>query len=155
MFSSNFNNNFSLLFQEHINYVRNLIGSEHVGIGGDYDGVTRVPSGLEDVSKFPDLFDKLYEGGEDFEPWTKDELKNLAGLNLIRVFKQVEKVRDELKYLKPIDDPVPYADLIENNANIKTCRTDVDKYKPSNSPILKSLFGNNKNDDEGKAVEEL
>lgn len=142
--------NFLLFFQEHINYVRDLIGSEHVGIGGDYDGIESAPSGLDDVSKFPDLFDKLFEGGDDFEPWTKDELKNLAGLNLIRVFKDVERVRDELKDQKIIDDPVPYDDLIQNNPNIATCRTDVNKYRPSmtESKILRTLMS-------GQIIEEL
>lgn len=118
-----------------------MIGADHVGIGGDYDGVSRVPSGLEDVSKFPDLFDKLYEGGDDFEPWTKDELKKLAGLNLIRVFKDVERVRDELKNEKIIDDPIPYDDIISQNPSVGTCRTDINKYKPETSgKILNTLL---------------
>lgn len=122
--------------------MRDLIGSEHVGIGGDYDGVSSVPAGLEDVSKYPDLFDKLAEGGHGYEPWTKEELKNLAGLNLIRVFKDVERVRDNLKNAKTLDDPVPYGDVISQNPNAGDCRTDIERYKPNETSdkILSALL---------------
>jgi len=49
-----------------------------------------MPEGLEDVSKYPDLFDKLAQIDEP--RWSAEDLKKLAGLNLIRVFKEVEKV---------------------------------------------------------------
>lgn len=113
-----------------MNYVRNLIGADHVGIGADYDGVSAMPVGLDDVSKYPALFDLLAEEGHDWTPWTAEELKKLAGLNLIRVFKQVEAVRDSLKNTEPNDKPVPYGDVLDNNENVKQCRTDIDKYKP-------------------------
>lgn len=49
-----------------------------------------MPVGLEDVSKYPDLFDYLQN--DDPELWTDENLQKLAGLNLIRVFKQAEEV---------------------------------------------------------------
>jgi len=52
----------------------------------------RVPEGLEDVSKYPDLFDRLYESREGEPTWTKEDLEKLAGRNLIRVFQAVEAV---------------------------------------------------------------
>lgn len=106
-----------------------MIGSEHVGIGGDYDGVNSTPVGLEDVSKYPNLFDKLAEEGHGYEPWTKEELKNLAGLNLIRVFRDVERVRDELKDSHIFEDYIPYDDIKEANPDVGTCRTDIEFYK--------------------------
>jgi membrane dipeptidase len=118
-----------------------MIGSEHVGIGGDYDGVDQVPEGLEDVSKYPDLFDRLGAGGDNFEPWTREELKNLAGLNLIRVFKDVERVRDSMKNVKILDDPIPYDDIKTQNPNVADCRTDIENYKPkSTSKLLLALL---------------
>ncbi|CAG5099566.1 Similar to Dpep1: Dipeptidase 1 (Rattus norvegicus), partial [Cotesia congregata] len=81
----------------HINYIRNLIGPDHVGIGSDYDGVDETPKDLEDVSKYPKLFDRLYESREGEPTWTRADLEKLAGRNLIRVFEDVEKVRDSLK----------------------------------------------------------
>jgi len=52
----------------------------------------RVPEGLEDVSKYPNLFDRLYESQEGEPTWTKEDLEKLAGRNLIRVFQAVEAV---------------------------------------------------------------
>ena len=49
------------------------------------------PAGLEDVSKYPELFATLLASGM----WTEEDLKKLAGLNFIRVFQEVEKVRIE------------------------------------------------------------
>jgi membrane dipeptidase len=53
-----------------------------------------MPVGLEDVSKYPNLFERLAQIDEP--KWSTKDLKKLAGLNLIRVFKEVEKVR--IKY---------------------------------------------------------
>ncbi|XP_011336001.1 dipeptidase 1 isoform X2 [Ooceraea biroi] len=89
---------------DHINYIRNLIGVDHVGIGGDYDGVNSMPEGLEDVSKYPDLFDRLYESREGEPTWTKEDLEKLAGRNFIRVFQAVESVRDSLSSEPPRED---------------------------------------------------
>lgn len=112
-----------------------MIGSEHVGIGGDYNGVSSVPVGLEDVSKYPDLFDLLAESGHGYEAWTENELKNLAGLNLIRVFKDVETVRDRLISQAALDDPIPYDDIMELNPNVGLCRSDIEKYKPKSEKV--------------------
>lgn len=110
-----------------------MIGADHVGIGGDYDGVTSVPVGLEDVSKYPVLFDRLAESGHGYKPWSKEELKKLAGQNLIRVFKDVEKIRDSLKNAVILADPVPYNDIKTENPDVALCRTDIEKYKPLES----------------------
>ena len=50
--------------------------------------LTRTPKGLEDVSKYPHLFAELLQD----PTWSEEDLKKLAGLNFLRVFKQVEKV---------------------------------------------------------------
>ena len=52
----------------------------------------RVPSGLEDVSKYVELLSALYASGS----WQVDDLKKLVGLNFIRVFREVEKVTIQL-----------------------------------------------------------
>jgi membrane dipeptidase len=52
-----------------------------------------MPQGLDDVSKYPDLFDRLYESREDEPTWTKEDLEKLAGRNFIRVFQAVETAR--------------------------------------------------------------
>ena len=50
---------------------------------------SRTPSGLEDVSKYPALFASLLASGA----WSLDDLKKLAGLNFLRIFREVERVR--------------------------------------------------------------
>lgn len=72
---------------DHIDHIRELIGSAHIGIGGDYDGMPPPPVGLEDVSTYPALFKELLRRG-----YTEDELADIAGRNLLRVMKQAENV---------------------------------------------------------------
>lgn len=74
----------------HINYIRAVAGVQHVGIGAGYDGIDRPPIGLEDVSKYPDLFVRLLEDPN----WSQQDIALLAGKNFLRVFESVENVRD-------------------------------------------------------------
>jgi membrane dipeptidase len=79
-----------------IDHVRKVAGVDHVGIGSDFDGITDLVVGLEDVSKFPDLFAELSRRG-----WTDADLRKLAGENLLRVLKQAETVSARLKKERP------------------------------------------------------
>ncbi|KDR07676.1 Dipeptidase 1, partial [Zootermopsis nevadensis] len=72
----------------HINHIRDVAGINHVGIGAGYDGINFTPQGLEDVSKYPQLMATLLEDPS----WREEDLKKLAGLNLLRVFRAVEEV---------------------------------------------------------------
>nr|XP_045592336.1 dipeptidase 1-like [Procambarus clarkii] len=72
----------------HINHVRTVAGAHHVGIGADFDGVNKLPEGLEDVSRYPYLFAELLADPS----WSLEDLRNLAGHNLLRVMRDVEKV---------------------------------------------------------------
>jgi len=81
---------------DHIEHVRKVAGVDHVGIGSDFDGITDLVVGLEDVSKFPDLFAELSRRG-----WTDADLKKLAGENVLRVLKQAEVVSARLKKERP------------------------------------------------------
>ena len=67
------------------------------------------PEGAEDVSKYPVLFAALLES-DDVE-WTEEDLAKLASKNLIRVFKEVEAIRDELKQEPPFQDWIPQEDF--------------------------------------------
>lgn len=69
----------------HIEHVREVAGIDHVGIGGDYDGSTTMPAGLDDVSGYPRLFDALRERG-----WSPADLAKLAHGNMLRVMREVE-----------------------------------------------------------------
>ena len=74
----------------HINKVVQLAGIDAVGIGSDFDGVTCVPEGLDDVSKYPLLTRKLLEAG-----YSAAEIQKIYGGNLLRVMRGVEKVAAE------------------------------------------------------------
>ena len=72
---------------DHIDHIREIAGIDHVGIGSDFDGYFGATEGLEDVSKFPDLFVELLRRG-----YAREELKKIAGLNLLRVLRRAEEI---------------------------------------------------------------
>jgi membrane dipeptidase len=72
---------------DHIDHIRKVAGIDHIGLGGDFDGITDVVAGLEDVSKYPDLTAELLKRG-----YKDDDIKKILGLNVLRVMRQVEKV---------------------------------------------------------------
>jgi membrane dipeptidase len=77
---------------DHIDHVRKVVGINHVGIGSDFDGFSGSTDGLEDVSCYPSLLAELMRRG-----YTPEEIKQVAGLNLLRVFREVEKVSAQQK----------------------------------------------------------
>jgi membrane dipeptidase len=81
---------------DHVEHVRDVAGVDHVGIGSDFDGITTVPVGLEDVSSFPRLFAELIRRG-----WSDADLRKLAGQNLLRVFHQAEATAARLQRERP------------------------------------------------------
>lgn len=71
---------------DHIDYVRDLIGVEHIGIGSDYDGVgDSLPVGLKDVSTYPNLVQGLLD-----RDYSEEEIEMILGGNFMRVWEQVE-----------------------------------------------------------------
>jgi membrane dipeptidase len=76
----------------HIEHVREVAGMDHVGIGSDYWGMPDMPIGLENVSGFPRLFAALICHG-----WSDEDLRKLAGENLLRVMREVEAVAHQLQ----------------------------------------------------------
>jgi membrane dipeptidase len=69
----------------HLEHAREVVGVDHLGIGGDYDGVQALPQGLEDVSAYPNLFGALLDKG-----WSEEDLTKLAGANVLRVLKDAD-----------------------------------------------------------------
>ncbi|KAK2877844.1 hypothetical protein FQN49_001137 [Arthroderma sp. PD_2] len=87
---------------DQIQYIGNLIGYRHVGIGSDYDGMAGTPKGLEDVSRYPALMQELVNRGVGAE-----DIKDLMGRNVLRVMEVVEGVAADLsKSVKPLQDRV-------------------------------------------------
>ncbi|HLV24708.1 MAG TPA: dipeptidase [Gemmatimonadales bacterium] len=70
----------------HIEHVKQVAGIDHVGIGADYDGIESTPAGLEDVSTYPVLLQELARRG-----WSDDDLRKIAGENVLRVLRDAEK----------------------------------------------------------------
>lgn len=77
---------------DHIDHIRKVAGIDHIGLGGDYDGITSVPEGLEDVSKYPALTAELLRRG-----YKDDEIKKILGLNILRVMRAAESVSAKLQ----------------------------------------------------------
>ncbi len=69
----------------HIQHVRDVAGIDHVGLGGDFDGVDSLPVGVESVDAYPRILAALMSRG-----WTDADIRKLAGENLLRAFRAVE-----------------------------------------------------------------
>jgi membrane dipeptidase len=72
---------------DHVDHVREVAGIDNIGIGSDFDGFHGAVQGLEDVAKYPNLFAELLCRG-----YTPEDLKKIAGQNVLRVMREVEAV---------------------------------------------------------------
>jgi membrane dipeptidase len=70
---------------DHIDRVRQVAGIDHIGLGGDYDGMDFGPQGMEDVSGYPKLFAELARRG-----YAQADLEKIASRNMLRVLKAAE-----------------------------------------------------------------
>ena len=78
-------------FVDHIDYIKNLIGIDHVGIGTDFDGGGGIP-GFNDASEAPNVTEELVRRG-----YTDEEIRKIWGENLLRVWRDVEAVAAEIQ----------------------------------------------------------
>jgi membrane dipeptidase len=81
---------------DHIEYVIRTAGEDHVGLGGDFDGIDTTPAGLTSVADYPKVFAELLRRGH-----SEEQLKKLAGLNVLRVMHQAEAVAARLQKERP------------------------------------------------------
>ncbi|HEY0730821.1 MAG TPA: dipeptidase, partial [Chitinophagaceae bacterium] len=81
---------------DHFDYVKKLIGVDHIGMAGDYDGISFTIKGLENISTFPNLLLELAKRG-----WTEQELRKITGENFLRVFAEVEAAAKKLQSNNP------------------------------------------------------
>ena len=77
---------------DHIDHIRQTAGIDHIGIGGDFDGITSVPVGLEDVSTYPMLTAELIRRG-----YSDEDVMKILGNNILRVMRKAEEVADRLQ----------------------------------------------------------
>jgi len=89
---------------DHIEHIRQVAGVDHVGLGGDFDGTSPLPVGLEDVSTYPALLAELSRRG-----WSEGDLRKLAGENVLRVMRQAEATSRRLAGERPGHDAVTAA----------------------------------------------
>lgn len=92
---------------DHIDHIRRVAGIDHVGLGSDYDGLSSLPEGLEDVSGYPTLLAELARRG-----YSRDDLARVAGLNVLRVMDEAERVSATLRAAETplerhLEDPAP------------------------------------------------
>ena len=81
---------------DHLDHMREVAGIDHIGLGGDYDGTAFTPSGLEDVSGYPNLIAELLDRG-----WSEADLSKLTWSNAVRVLRDAEGVSRELRTTAP------------------------------------------------------
>jgi membrane dipeptidase len=84
---------------DHIDHVRRVAGIDHIGLGSDFDGITSVPDGLADVAQYPVLLAELLRRG-----YRDEEVKKVAGANLLRVLREAERVAVRLRAERPPSD---------------------------------------------------
>lgn len=76
---------------DHIDHIASLIGTSHIGIGSDFDGVGSLPLGLEDVSKYHSLTIELIR-----RSYTDEDILNILGRNILRVMRKAENISAQL-----------------------------------------------------------
>ncbi len=81
---------------DHVEHVRRVAGIDHVGLGGDYDGVWGFPEGMEDVSGYPLLVAELVRRG-----WSDEDLARLASEGFLRVLRAAEATARRLQAARP------------------------------------------------------
>jgi len=77
---------------DHIEHIRKVAGIDHIGLGSDFDGFRGGIEGLDDVSGYPALLAELLR-----RRYSKEDLKKIAGLNVLRVLRSAEKVAAEMQ----------------------------------------------------------
>ncbi|XP_012723618.2 dipeptidase 2 [Fundulus heteroclitus] len=117
---------------DHFDHIKRLIGAESIGIGGDFDGGNSFPEGLEDVSKYPVIIQELLKRN-----WTEDELADVLRRNFLRVFEEVERVRDQLIWNKPSEEQIPLEE-VANPCRLVLRQPVLSKLSVNQSPSLRS-----------------
>jgi membrane dipeptidase len=84
---------------DHIDHIRRVAGIDHVGLGSDFDGTEQLPEGLASVAEYPALLAELLRRG-----YGDEEVKKIAGLNLLRVLRRAEEVSVRLRRERPPSD---------------------------------------------------
>lgn len=88
---------------DHIDHVVRYAGIDHVGIGGDFDGMENTVAGMEDVSTYPALFVELARRG-----YSQADLEKIASRNMLRVLRGAEAYASAHRGDSPIESPAAF-----------------------------------------------
>ena len=123
---------------DHIDFIKNRIGHEHIGIGADFDGMGSVLNDLRDVSQYPNLWKELANRG-----YTEDQILDIKGRNLLRAMRGLEKTKKDLAGTQP-DETWIYRQDLEAKDERHQCRNDLhlnpDPAKDSSFKVISSIL---------------
>lgn len=88
------------VWADHVDHIRKVAGIDHIGIGGDYDGMPSGPVGAEDVTGYPALFAELARRG-----YSQDDLEKIASRNIMRALRAAEGHAASQKSAAPLETP--------------------------------------------------
>lgn len=77
---------------DHVDHIRKIAGIDHIGIGGDFDGITQTVQDLDNVSTYPRLTAELLRRG-----YSDADIKKILGQNILRIMRAAEKVSKRLQ----------------------------------------------------------
>lgn len=86
---------------DHVDHIRRVAGIDHIGIGGDYDGMPAGPVGMEDVSGYPALFVELARRG-----YSQSDLEKISSRNMMRALRAAEVHSAARRNDPPVESPV-------------------------------------------------
>jgi membrane dipeptidase len=82
---------------DHIDHIAKVAGVDHVGLGSDYDGVSgATPQGIDSAADLPRITQALLDRG-----YSADDIRKILGGNLMRVFREAERVSREMRVGSP------------------------------------------------------
>jgi membrane dipeptidase len=86
---------------DHIDHVAKVAGIDHVGLGSDFDGVSgATPQGIDSAADLPKITQVLLDRG-----YSAGDIKKILGGNILRVFREVERVSHEIQAAQPTATP--------------------------------------------------
>jgi len=77
---------------DHIDHIAKVAGTDHVGLGSDFDGVSSTPQGIDSAADLPKITQALLDRG-----YSADDIRKILGGNLLRVFAEAERVSHDLR----------------------------------------------------------
>ena len=88
---------------DHIDHIARRVGADHIGMGGDFDGIGDTTTGMEDVSTYPALFTELARRG-----YSQADLEKISSRNMMRVLKAAEAYAATHRSDPPIENPTTF-----------------------------------------------